>query len=364
MKYSPLLAQADNTNSTKRLPFMNRLPDQSFDYDLELMKLAAELSELSARENLDEKQIHVPLRHRRILTTSLVDTSVLSWVAKGSPDNKGALRLERDLKAFGDLTLLAGIGRIKLHIPASVVDELEQGRFSSEAKSKISNTIRLGRMKIKAAATRFAIGQKPYGIEHESIAAALSPYDDDLRELLAASPDPAVPKEDQEHYLLACISGFSFVSMDYKLVERMSGAIKKQIAVVKGENRQKTLPKSRPALRVPVITTSLLLQQIMYHQPEWKAQLALARTEPDCRICDDLRRQFLFVGQELATTLIDPEADSHHVCTLKGQFQAMEQQLQQNRCNSAFFDGFEVEWRPDYWKSIKAAPLQISEDYP
>lgn len=342
-----------HSNFKKRVTYMKQLPNQSFDNDLEVMELAAALSESSANKNADATQIDVPLRHRRILTSSLVDSSVFSWVANGSPKTGDAERIERDLKAFEDLTLLAAIGLIKLHIPASVADELAKGRFSCEAKSKILTAIRLGRMKIKAESMRLAAGQKPYGIQHASLSALSLSYDDQLRQLLEASPDPTVPKEDQEHYLMACLSGFSFISMDYRLCGRIAGAITKQIAVVKGENKQKPLPKTRPPLRVPVVTPSLLLRQVMYNQQGWETRLELARTEPDCRKCHDLRRQLAHVGQELATLVIDCDADPHQVSVLEVRFCELEQQLQNGKCNADFFNDVDEEWQPAYWRSLK-----------
>lgn len=332
---------------------MAKLPDQSYDHDLPLMKLAAALTKLSAEEN-STADARIPFGGlKKNFGSCLIDTSAIIWTVAGPGEGNGRERRQRDIDAFQDLIRLSGLRLLSLRMPSSVRDELAKGKFPEPVKNHINQLLTGGRVTLQTEAIRVTVGQRPYAVSQDAPEAESHGLDEELQELLASEPDPSIPAEDREHVITAILSHCPFVTMDYRLVQKMVKAIEKQVELVEGEVRQKQIPKRRPPLLAPVVTPSVLLQQLFFNHPTWTRKLELGRQEPDCALCEGLRRKLAYVGMELVELLKTSLSDPDHLSAREKDFENITADLVANNCCDKFFEDLPEEYQPDYWKTLK-----------
>lgn len=320
---------------------LNRMKEQSFNSELPAMKVAAELTDLSCGVQQVEAEVARInfLRCKQKWSTCFVDTSVLSWFVSGPGNDNGKERRQRDIDAFHDLSRLAALRLLKIRIPMSVLEELSRGNLDNE---KTEQMMLDARARIAKEATGFAKGQHMFGVFSSD-----SSVPADVEIALIPDKEPAIPKEDRTHYLMACISHRPFVTMDYTLINRVANAIRMQIELIEGQNKQKSIPKHRVPLRSPAATPHAYLQQLLVNFPHWQPKLELARKEPNARKCEDLRLQYASLGQEIERCQSDSNPNTR---TLISDWQELEQRLKNCECSFAFFDDWPPEMQPDCWK--------------
>jgi hypothetical protein len=330
-----------------------KLPDQSYDHDLPLMRLAAALTNLSVEENPNSSTNIRFGGLKEKFRTCQIDTSAISWTVSGPGEGNGRERRQKDIEAFQDLIRLSGLRLLSLRMPASIRDELVKGKFPNPVKSQINQLLDGGRVTLQADAFRATAGQRPYAVSQDAPEAESHGLDEELLELLASEADPSIPAEDREHITMAILSHRPFVTMDYRLVQRMAKAIEKQVELVEGEVRQKQIPKRRPPLLAPVVTPSVLLQQLLFNQPTWNRKLEMGKQEPDCALCEGLRRKLAYVGMELVELLKASATDPDQLAAREKDFETISAELVANSCCDKFFEDIPEEYRPDYWKTFK-----------
>lgn len=339
---------------------MAKLSDQSFDYDLPLIKLARDWT-VQADLNVSDPPRITWGDYQASMCSCLIDNSVMSWFASGPGNDNGKERRAGDLAAFEDLVRLAGIGKITMSIPKSVLEEIQKAKFADEVKEKVNDICRRARLKYQTDSIRSVVGQRTYGSFQDGFTTGDEGLDELLKELFEPEADPSVPAEDREHYLMACLGQQPFVTMDYRLVGKIASAIAKQVELIEGKVKGKSIPKQRPPLKAPVVTPSAYLNQVLLNQPTWKRQLELARTEPDSRVCYDLRQQYAAIGQQLAEPIQSDNGSAEERRSLEVEWARLEKQLHDNRCNLDFFENWPEELRPERWKQIEQPGQQRTE---
>ena len=330
---------------------MAKLPDQSFDYDLPLMRLARDWTKLAAEDHLGGQFVDLG-KYRQDMQKCLLDNSILGYIASGPPKDGGGDRIQGDLVAFEDLVRLAGLSRITMSLPATVLTELASSKFPPEKQARIENVCRRVRIKVQTETLRLTIGQRTYGVFHGHESVDTSRPEEWLQELLEPEKDPSIPSEDYEHYLMASLGQQPFLSMDYRLVQKMSRALTRQVEVAEGKVKGKSIPKLRPPLKAPVLTPTIYLKQMIRANPAWQHQLSLARTEPDSSVCYTLRMKLTAIGQGLADVLQGQGTGSEEEQSLRVEWTRLEQKLQSNQCHLGFFSDWPEECQPDRWKKL------------
>lgn len=237
--------------------------------DVSLMKLASELTRLSALDDLSASRIDFGDNQSRMISC-LIDNSVLSWWLSGAGNDNGHERRERDIVAFNNLTRLAELELLRMSIPHSVLEELSKAGFSDDKKQKLSDLFARVRMIDQTVAFEFnrtksfVVNQEPTSDRLGcSASSPLSP----------CGKDPNLPRMDRPHYEMATVGRQPFVTMDYKLVSRMSRAINEQIEIIEGRIKTKDLPETWPLRRAPVVTPSMYLKQLILNNPAWEVKL-------------------------------------------------------------------------------------------
>jgi hypothetical protein len=328
---------------------MAKMPEQSFENDAPLIKLAYAWTRLSSDDDWDAAPY--PLgKYRQTMAKCLVDGSILGWIATGPGEGNRRARRERDLAAFGDLVRLAGLKLISISLPKTVVDEMAKAKYLPEATTRIQAAITSSRMKIQTEAIKWTIGQRPYGTFHNLQGADDTSPGEWLQKLLEPDKATGIPPTDYDHYLMACLSDKPFLTMDYKLAEALVKALRREVEIVEGPKER--IPKNRPPLKVPVVTPSVYLNQLLAVNPDWRGQLDLARLEDDSRLCQDLRNQYAAVGYRLVELLEGGDRTSAESIELRAEWERLEEELLSGHCQLGFFDRLPPELKPTRWKEL------------